>query len=543
MSLTGRIRLFLIAVAVIPPLVITAVIYFHSVKKAEQSEYLQADENLRKFQAFQVALQNEILTGLNSLVNSNDFRQALRRIKNGSDGKTDFSPRAYGLNFMEILDSSYRVTATWHRPGLLKEQITFTEKPTASSPTVFTEKLEYDLTGPHPSYSYIRRVDNGLYLYTGRYIDTLTIAQLARLVEAEITLRIEPEVEDIYRSMSKNVIYKTDNRYQSVLAGGSHTDFYLVADFLVTDNKPLFVSLLKTTGLVALLSAAVAIALGFYITGRAKREIDNLVAATARVASGDFNTPVMAYEEGEFSQLADSFTEMTVKLKTARATLATTEKIAAWQIIGRKIAHEIKNPLTPIAISADDLRRSYIDKLPDFETTLKETTATIKNEVNRMSRLLDEFVSFARMKTPEPKKIVTDKFIAELNGLYKQQLESGRLEIISALKASKIKIDPDMFKQVLINLIKNALETSPDSRVKVIFEEYDAGWRVTVEDDGPGFPENKLTDSFEPFVTTKKDGSGLGLVICHRIVHDHGGTMTLYNQKEGGAGVKIEMPR
>jgi len=543
MTLTGRIRLYLIAVAVIPPLVITSVIYFHSVKKAEETERLRAYENLQKFHTFHTALQNEILTDLNNLTASDDFQQALRQVKAGRAGRANLAPRSYGLDFMEILDSNYRVIATYHRPGLITEKIPSDKMPEEPSQTVVLEKIEYDLHGPHPAYSYIRQIESGLFLYTGRYIDTLTIARLARLVEAKITLRIEPTVDEIYRGMNRGTLYQTEDRFQAVLAGGDGSDFYLTAEFKVSDDKPLFFSLLRMTSMVALFSAVIAIALGLFITGRAKREIDNLVVATGRVASGDFNTPVMAYEEGEFSQLADSFTEMTVKLKAARETLATTEKIAAWQIIGRKIAHEIKNPLTPIAISADDLRRSYIEKLPEFETTLKETTGTIKNEVNRMNRLLDEFVSFARMKTPEIKDIATEKFIADLSGLYKQELDTGRLEIINHNRTQKIKIDPDMFKQVLINLIKNSLETAADSRVTVTFDENNNGMTVTVEDNGPGFPDNKLTDSFEPFVTTKKDGSGLGLVICHRIVHDHGGTMTLYNKKEGGAGVKIEMPR
>ncbi|MFZ5979415.1 MAG: sensor histidine kinase [Candidatus Zixiibacteriota bacterium] len=543
MTLTGRIRLYLTVAAVIPPLVIMAVIYLHSVKKAEESGKLRAYENLRKFQSFNVALQNEILSGLKGLTGSNDFRQALLRFKTGETGQMNFSPQPFGLDFLEILDSNYRVIATWHRPGLLTERILPVTDPTDSVPTIFMERLEYDLNGPHPAYSYIRKLEKNLYLNTGRYIDTITIRQLGRLIEAEITLQVEPNVDNIYRTMTRDELYKIDNRYWAVLAGGAASDFYLTAEFKISDSTPMFVSLLKTTALVALLSAIIAVVLGLYITGRAKREIDNLVAATGRVAAGDFNTPVMAYEEGEFAQLADSFTEMTVKLKAARATLATTEKIAAWQIIGRKIAHEIKNPLTPIALSTDDLHRSYFEKLPDFEITLKETTAIIKNEVSRMSRLLDEFVSFARMKTPELKYIDSSKLIADISTLYKQPLENGQLQIMSGLKNTKVKIDPDLFQQVLINLIKNGLEAAAESNVAIAFEDVADGWMVTVEDTGPGFPESKLSDSFEPFVTTKKDGSGLGLVICHRIVHDHGGTMTLYNQKEGGAGVKITMPR
>ena len=101
----------------------------------------------------------------------------------------------------------------------------------------------------------------------------------------------------------------------------------------------------------------------------------------------------MAYEEGEFSQLADSFSAMMGRLQDSQKKLATSEMIAAWQVVGRKIAHEIKNPLTPISISADDIRRSYHEQLPDFEETLARNCAMIKTEVHRLARLLDEFAA------------------------------------------------------------------------------------------------------------------------------------------------------
>ncbi|MBN1211332.1 MAG: HAMP domain-containing protein [candidate division Zixibacteria bacterium] len=542
MSLAGRIRIYLIVVAVLPPLIVMAVIYFHSARQAELVGRQQAYDSLQKYLVYIDALKGDIENRTDSLRVSGEFENALRLIKTGRADRARLDPRPYGLNFMEILDSNYTVLATYHRPGLLAQKINNIPQNNDTALSLPLETMEYDIQGGHPALTYIIPVDKKLFLYTGRYIDDRLREQLAELMDADITLSAGSLSGAAPSGMEPGTLYHNKDLYQAVLAGGEDREFYLMATFDVTGDRPLFVSLIKLTGLVAFFSVLIAVALGFYITGRAKREIDNLVAATSRVASGDFNTPVMAYEEGEFAQLADSFTEMTVRLKALKRELATVEKIAAWETIGRKIAHEIKNPLTPISISVDDLRRSYYEKLPDFGKILEETTATIKSEVTRLTQLLNEFVSFARMKAPTITDIPAASFLDGIRNLYKHEILNGRLDITDRTSLKKFRFDPEAVKQVLINLIKNGFEVSDDSTVTVAFSNTDNILIITVEDTGPGFSAAKLSDSFEPFASTKVDGSGLGLVICHRLVHDLGGTMELYNRKQGGAGVKITLP-
>ena len=542
MSLAGRIRVYLIAVAVLPPLIVMAVIYFHSARQAETAGRQQAYNNLQKYVSYIDVLKKDIANRTDSLRFSGEFQNALRLIKSGRPDRARLDPRPFDLSFMEILDSGFNVLATFHRPGLLAKRINNLPAINETGFSFPLEMMEYDIQGGHPTFTYIIPVDKNLFLYTGRYIDDRLRQQLAELLNAEITLSIDLPEGTAPTGMERGTLYDNEDRYQALLAGGAEQGFYMMATFNLTANRPLFVSLIKLTGLVAFFSVLIAVALGFYITGRAKREIDNLVAATSRVASGDFNTPVMAFEEGEFAQLADSFTEMTVRLKALQRELATVEKIAAWETIGRKIAHEIKNPLTPISISADDLRRSYYEKLPDFDKTLEQTTATIKSEVNRLTQLLNEFVSFARMKAPTIADIPAASFLESIRNLYKHEVMNGRLHITDRTNLKKLRLDPEAVKQVLINLIKNGFEAADDSAVTVEFANNEKNLTITIEDSGPGFSEAKLRDSFEPFASTKTDGSGLGLVICHRVVHDHGGSMELYNRKQGGAGVKITLP-
>lgn len=543
MTYTGRIRVYLIFVAMLPPLLVMSVIYFHSVRQLESSHRQRAIQNLKKYDIFLRNFETELSGNLETLIGSESLGKARLLLKSGRADKVVLDPRVFGFNFMEIIDTGYRVLATYHRPGLLGETI---------RPECFPENLatigqlhtvEYDVGGPHAAFTFVRPIDAGLLLYTGRYLDTRYRLRVAGLLDADIDILIDPKVTDIHRQMEPGSLYEVEGEYRAVLTRTPPPGFITVATFATGAEKPIFISLLTVTGWVAALSIGVAIGLGMFITSRVKREIDNLVEASLRIAAGDFTTPVMAYEEGEFSQLAESLNDMKTKLKTTQKMLATSEKIAAWQMVGRKLAHEIKNPLTPIIIGVDDLRRSYKEKLPRFDETLDETTTTIKTEVNRMTTLLEQFVSFARMSAPIIRVVRAADILSEISQLYRREVESSRLRVVNQSRRKNVNLDPDAIKQVLVNLIKNGFEAAEDADVTVELSDDAEDLLVTIEDTGPGFTDEKLRNSFEPYISHKVGGSGLGLVICHRIVHDHGGTMELYNRHNGGGGVRIRLPQ
>ena len=160
-----------------------------------------------------------------------------------------------------------------------------------------------------------------------------------------------------------------------------------------------------------------------------------------------------------------------------------------------------------------------------------------------MNKLLEEFVSFARMSTPQVRVVVAGTFFDDITALYQQKIDTGRLNLVNHSSRDKFRLDPEAFQQVLVNLVKNGFESSDEATVTVTIHDEDDELEITVEDTGPGFTDQKLQSSFEPYVTSKEGGSGLGLVICHRIVHDHGGTMELFNRPEGGGGVRIRLPQ
>ena len=538
MTFTGKIRTFLVAVAVLPTALIMMVIYFHSVDQLEQADQRKAYDNFKKYDTFRDALRSELDDNVTNLLESEQMTRTLRSPRSGRP----VDPHLFGLDFLEITDTNLTVLASHHRPGLLGQPAQPELKRQQIDTTGLIETLEFDVDGGHAAFTTVRPLGESLLVYTGKYIDRPMLRQLSALLDAAIQIEQVDDSVLVYASMDRGSLYQSGESYQAVLAGGQQAGFFLVATFDVGSDKPIFLDLLSVAAIFALASVVLAIFLGVYITGRAKREIDNLVSATSRVAAGDFGTPVMAYEEGEFSQLADSFSDMTLRLKETQKRLATTEKIAAWQTVGRKIAHEIKNPLTPIGISVDDLRRSHAENVPQFDKVLDETTATIKQELDRLVKILDEFVSFARMRTPELETVDLNTFLDSVTSLYRGEIDTGRIKIDNRSKSKKLKLDPEAIKQVLINLIKNGLESSPTAKVTLTLSDQKDSVVFTIEDTGPGFTEEKLANSFEPYVTTKEGGSGLGLVICHRIVHDHGGTMELYNKPSGGAAVRIHLP-
>ncbi|MFQ5498975.1 MAG: PAS domain-containing sensor histidine kinase [Candidatus Zixiibacteriota bacterium] len=539
MTFAGRIRLFFVAIALTPPVVIMAVTYFYLVRQAENADRQAAIENVQRYQFYVEAYENDIALDVQRAAESDYIRQFRLRLRGGQSASLEIAPGVFGLDFLEIVEKKGKVVASSHRPGLVGESLTQLQ---GSSGSGLRMSVEYDLNGAHAAFCFLRPLDSLYSAYGGRYINQEFMIQMGQLLAADLAITFNDSAMMIESRMTPGVLYDIDGKYRALLAGGPQEQFYLLADFWSSGQRPLFVSLLQVTGIVGAFSVAVAILAGLFITSRAKREIDNLMTATSRIAEGDFSTPVMAYEEGEFARLADSFSEMTLQLRRTRQRLAMSEKIAAWETIGRKLAHEVKNPLSPIAICADDLRSSYKQKLPDFEKLLFEATTMIKDEVRRLSDLLDQFVSFARMKPPDKQTIPPAQLIDGIASIYNSEISANRLKMTCESNRPGIHLDPDSIRQVLINLVKNSLETDPDTTANVLLHDIDDALEIRIEDTGPGFNGERLANPFEPSLSTKRDGSGLGLVICQRIIHDHDGSIELYNRADGGAGVVIRLP-
>lgn len=535
-SYTARLRLALIFIALVPPLVAVGVAYLFTSRQAARSFQQEAAHQIERFAGFRARFETGLSEQVAGAVEAPQIQRALVALSRRPGVRVELTPMPEGLDFVELVDSAGTVLASAHRPGLVGESV---EAP--GPDTVFCS-VEYDLNGRHAALKVVKQLAGGMRLIGGRFLDDRFLESVRPLLEAEVLLQFVDQADQALVRYEPLTLYAHDDRLEAVVLGSERAGFVVVAMFGRPPLGPNVGALITVTAVVSLFSVVIAIGLGWYLTGKAKREIDNLVEASHRIAGGDFSTPVMAYEEGQFAQLADAFTDMMGNLRRVQRELANAEKIAAWQAMGRKIAHEVKNPLTPISISVDDLRRSFQEQQPHFDRILLETTATIKAEVGRLTRLLDQFVAFARMNPPELRSLTIRPLADRLGSLYRSQIADGRVTLTFGIGDTPLLYDLDRIEQVFVNLIKNGLESSPNAKVRVHADE--PGYPVfTVSDDGPGFPADVLAHQFEPRVSTKSDGFGLGLVICQRIIWDHGGQIELRNHDNGGAIICFTLRR
>jgi len=226
------------------------------------------------------------------------------------------------------------------------------------------------------------------------------------------------------------------------------------------------------------------------------------------------------------------------------------QRDAAWGEVARRLAHEIKNPLTPIQLSAERLRRKYLDSMSEEEAqVLDRATHTIVQQVEAMKEMVNAFSDYARTPDIEIGKFSMDKLAHEVVDLYRAQ-ESG-IEIVLTSDPTMPMIEADIgrVRQILHNLIRNAteaLENTDAGRIDVHVSAAEIDtvnvMLIKVEDNGPGFREASLSQVFDPYVTTKPKGTGLGLAIVKKLVEEHMGTIRAYNGKEGGAVISIRLP-
>jgi len=220
------------------------------------------------------------------------------------------------------------------------------------------------------------------------------------------------------------------------------------------------------------------------------------------------------------------------------------QRDAAWTEVARRLAHEIKNPLTPIQLSAERLQHKLAGKLaaPEAEMLMR-STQTIVNQVSALKNMVDAFRQYARMPEPTWQEIDLNALLREVLTLYESL--AGWMHIELAPTLPRLVGDPAQLRQVIHNLLQNAQDALADvSNPSILVRSAPVGdgTQVTITDNGSGFPEQLMQRAFEPYVTTKPKGTGLGLVIVKKIIEEHGGTVELHNLAPHGARVTITLP-
>jgi two-component system nitrogen regulation sensor histidine kinase NtrY len=311
----------------------------------------------------------------------------------------------------------------------------------------------------------------------------------------------------------------------------------------MAEDERVIATLQWTSLVLGLFGLAFALALGLVWSWQVSRPVEELAAFSHRIAGGEWDDPLIVHGGRELRTLGDALESMRGELRGYRDRLVVSERQAAWGQMARKVAHEVKNPLTPIAISVADLRSSFEQKRPDFPAILDQATRTIAEEIETLKRLLQEFSEFGRMQPPRLEACDLGALLGGLEALHAREVADGRLAIEHPTREVSFTADPGQLRQALLNLVKNALEAiGPDGHVRVRAAASAGVLELAVSDDGPGLTAEQRDQLFVPGFSTKPDGSGLGLTIVERIVSDHRGTVRVDSPGGGGTTFRVLLP-
>jgi nitrogen fixation/metabolism regulation signal transduction histidine kinase len=287
--------------------------------------------------------------------------------------------------------------------------------------------------------------------------------------------------------------------------------------------------------------------IAIFFTKRVTNPIADLTEATRRVAAGDFSIQILARRGDELGLLIRSFNAMVQDLEKSRAALVKAEKISIWQNMAQQLAHEIKNPLTPIKLSAERVLRRWRNEPGQVGEIIETSMMAIIQETESLSALLNEFRTFAKpMEAPKSWTKIGEA-VEEVLGLYKGSYPEILFSIEHIANDVTIKIDKIRFSQALSNLVINAIgamdgKGTIEIRTDFVKKRETQYCRLSIRDSGNGISKEESLNIFTPYFTTKETGTGLGLPIVERIVTDHGGSIW-FNSGEGvGTTFFIDLP-
>jgi two-component system, NtrC family, nitrogen regulation sensor histidine kinase NtrY len=293
-----------------------------------------------------------------------------------------------------------------------------------------------------------------------------------------------------------------------------------------------------------------AIAAGALVARATTRKATALSRVMARVGEGDLAVRAQARGRDELATLARAFNLMLDELAQAQARVAYLQRIGAWQGMARRIAHEIKNPLTPIQLAVQQLRDKDPGLDPRFTALLHTSVEIVEDEVEGLRRMVQSFSQFAKVPEvrtrPEPLARVLGEFQRAYGHLGDD--EGGRLDVEVPAAELTIAADRQLLKQALVNLVENAVLSAREVRrgdvhVAVSVQVEPDAVVLRIDDNGPGIASERRERVFEPYETSRKSGTGLGLAIVKKIVLDHGGEIWIEDSPLGGARFCLRLPR
>ncbi len=349
--------------------------------------------------------------------------------------------------------------------------------------------------------------------------------------QLEVVFRVDPKYDARYQAVGrrKQIISAQQSRRPEL-------------------EDAVFRAIAIASGLVLLLSFIA----GFALARTTTRKVGALTRVMRKVGRGELLARVPDLGGDELGQLGRSFNNMLDQLDAAQRKLAYLQRIGAWQGMARRLAHEIKSPLTPILLAIQQVREKDPGVDPEFSGLLKTSVEIVEDEVDTLRRMVAAFSRFAKVPDVHPQPVPLAQVLGEFERAYGHLTESedDRLEVERPSPEVMIRGDRQLLKQVLVNLVENAVLSGKEHgqgavhvRVSTAPDDDARFWRILVDDNGPGISDERREQVFEPYETGREHGTGLGLAIVKKVALDHGGEVFVEDSPLGGARFVLRLPQ
>jgi two-component system, NtrC family, nitrogen regulation sensor histidine kinase NtrY len=286
-------------------------------------------------------------------------------------------------------------------------------------------------------------------------------------------------------------------------------------------------------------AAIIIIIISSLLANRISEPIRRLTKATESVAQGDLNVQLEHKERGEIKELIEGFNSMTRELQKNQLELAELERENAWKEMAKQVAHEIKNPLTPMKLAVQQMIISYKDKTRNFENILEKISSTLLSQIDNLSQIASEFSRFAKMPTINLEIIDLTAIVSDTANLFTD--EKIKIDIDTELISAEVEADKSQLRRLFINLIRNSIQANAKS-IAITLNKIDDKYEVLFSDNGEGIPETLQEKIFDSNFTTKEKGMGIGLKLAKRFLEGVNGNILLVSSSPGRTTFKILIP-
>jgi nitrogen fixation/metabolism regulation signal transduction histidine kinase len=273
------------------------------------------------------------------------------------------------------------------------------------------------------------------------------------------------------------------------------------------------------------------------------RPLLELDRAAHQVGKGDLNISIASKSHDELGNLIRSFNEMTRELQENRKNLSKAERERAWREMAKQVAHEIRNPITPMKLSIQHLQQLFKDKAPLREDVMQSVMKSLMDQIDALSRIAAEFSNFAKMPEARYERFDLKNVISATVFLF-SQIQDIRFHVVMPDVPMFLVADKDQMQRVIVNILRNAVQAmTSGGTVDIVLTEQSKSYNVRIHDTGPGIAPELIQKIFEPNFSTKTEGMGLGLAIVRKIIEDYGGVIHCESIVGQGTTFEINLPQ